>query len=395
MTVTIKIDQDRVERLNRFVDELTSVVGNQKRKVVDAYREDLENVTPHELLALRLFSDSEFLSANAVLEDAGKWTNVFHKGLSKYPKPSITPDAIQSEEAEAIKIRKFLDAMKPLFSAVSFEDVGAEFIIKLNEMESAERRMTRYEYVMFPMLGDRLPSDKPLNVLWALHDRIRRTRKELLDHLINRPNEQMTIRELIGMYYLDWIGLLDKHERILLPVAVDLLNPGDWDAMEASLNEIGYAFEAKPKPTAITTDRSTGGNRYETPNGSLSFEDLDLLFQSMPIDITYVDEHDKVRYFNETGRRFFPRTAEVIGRSVERCHPEHSIRYVKEIIAKFRSGEASKATFWIRFKGRLLLITYLAVRDKSGTYRGVLESTQDITDIQSLEGERRLADWDR
>lgn len=43
-------------------------------------------------------------------------------------------------------------------------------------------------------------------------------------------------------------------------------------------------------------------------------------------------------------------------------------------------------------KGMFLLIQYFAVRNKKGQYIGTLEVSQEISNIQKLEGEKRLLD---
>jgi DUF438 domain-containing protein len=113
----------------------------------------------------------------------------------------------------------------------------------------------------------------------------------------------------------------------------------------------------------------------------------------LPIDITFVDEHNRVTYYNETTNRLFPRTPAVIGRSVELCHPEKSVHVVKKIIESFRLGLADQAEFWIEYKNRFIYIVYYALRDEQNNYKGVLEVTQDATLIRSLQGQKRLLDW--
>ncbi|MCK7484706.1 MAG: PAS domain-containing protein [Bacillus subtilis] len=132
--------------------------------------------------------------------------------------------------------------------------------------------------------------------------------------------------------------------------------------METSAKMFGFAFlevdyPASTQPIAIETAI------VPTYRG-LAFDDLDLIFQSLPIDITYVDEFNLVRYYNDTSSRFFPRTPEVIGRRVEHCHPAHSLAIVLEIIERFKTRRATQASFWIRVKGRLLFINYYAVIDR-------------------------------
>jgi len=126
---------------------------------------------------------------------------------------------------------------------------------------------------------------------------------------------------------------------------------------------------------------------FET--GNLSKEELETILNSLPVDITFVDKEDTVRYFSQSKERIFPRTKAVIGRKVQQCHPEKSIHIVNQILDDFRNGRRDVAEFWIQLKGRLIYIRYFAIR-KNGEYLGCLEVTQDITDIKKIEGEKRL-----
>jgi len=124
--------------------------------------------------------------------------------------------------------------------------------------------------------------------------------------------------------------------------------------------------------------------------GSFSKEELETLLNTLPVDITFVDKEDTVRYFSKTKERIFPRTKAVIGRKVQQCHPPKSIHVVNKILDDFRNGQKDVAEFWIHVNERLIYIRYFVVRDKNGEYLGCLEVTQDITDIKKIEGEKRL-----
>jgi hypothetical protein len=115
----------------------------------------------------------------------------------------------------------------------------------------------------------------------------------------------------------------------------------------------------------------------------------------LPVDISFVDENDTVRYYSATAERIFPRSPGVIGRKVQNCHPSKSVDVVERILAAFRSGERDEAAFWIESQGRFIHIRYFAMRDKRGAYRGALEVTQDATALRALRGERRLLDGDK
>ena len=124
----------------------------------------------------------------------------------------------------------------------------------------------------------------------------------------------------------------------------------------------------------------------------LSHELMEALLDALPVDITFVDEEDRVRYFNKEGKRIFARSRKIIGIKVQKCHPQKSIHVVNQILEDFRNKKRDSANFWIDLKGQKIYIRYFAVRDKEGKYLGCLEVTQGITDIQKITGEKRLLD---
>ena len=128
--------------------------------------------------------------------------------------------------------------------------------------------------------------------------------------------------------------------------------------------------------------------------GSLNAEQVLLAFNHLQVDITIVDENDKVLFFNKAKDRFFPRSPAIVGRLVQNCHPPESVHIVEKIVEAFKIGKKDKADFWIQMKGKFILIQYFALRDENGNYKGVIEVSQDITEIRNLQGEKRLLNWE-
>jgi PAS domain S-box-containing protein len=126
---------------------------------------------------------------------------------------------------------------------------------------------------------------------------------------------------------------------------------------------------------------------------NLKPEVIEAMLDSMPIEISFVDENDEVKYFNKNGDRIFPRPRSIVGKKVQQCHPQKSLHKVLQILEAFKNGKKDVAEFWINLKGRQIYIRYFPVRDKDGKYLGTLEASQDITDIKKIEGEKRLLDW--
>ena len=124
----------------------------------------------------------------------------------------------------------------------------------------------------------------------------------------------------------------------------------------------------------------------------LSIETLEAIFDTLPVEMSFVDSADTVRYYSKGDRRIFKRTPAVIGRKVQDCHPQKSLYKVEQVVSELKSGKRDVAEFWIDLHGRKIYIRYFPVRNKQGKYLGILEVTQDITDLQKITGEKRLLD---
>jgi DUF438 domain-containing protein len=184
-------------------------------------------------------------------------------------------------------------------------------------------------------------------------------------------------------------------------MSLQVLQPGDWDEVRRGEEEIGFALGVRPggewKPGAGTAAATAEGGipeRLPLDTGLVGLEMINLMLRHLPLDLSLVDEDDRVVYYSDSPERIFPRSPGVIGRKVQLCHPQKSVHMVEAILAAFRAGERDVAEFWIQVRGRFIHIRYFAVRDAEKKYRGCLEVSQDVTQIRALEGERRLLSWD-
>jgi len=272
-----------------------------------------------------------------------------------------------------------------------------ETLAKIVErLSSIDLHYLRKENQLFPVLEVHGITG-PSQVMWALHDDIRIALKSakagIKDSLV--PDVVSTLRYLSKSIR----DMVYKEEHILFPMATDLLTEAEWQRVRRGEEEIGYAW-VKPEQgwageagAAPGRDSALEGTiRLDT--GEMTVEQVNRMLKHMPVDVSFVDENDEVRYYSATKDRIFPRSPGVIGRKVQNCHPPKSFAMVQKILDEFRAGRRNKADFWIQMKGRFLLIQYFAMRDEKGTYRGTLEVSQDVTDIRKLEGQKRLLDWE-
>jgi DUF438 domain-containing protein len=246
--------------------------------------------------------------------------------------------------------------------------------------------------------------------MWSFHDDIRKNLKMLIRELQETKADLVQINSLIGDLFFDMNAIKFREEKILFTPILETLSDDILEDMYQQSFELGFAFiETPPKRNRSKTKNTRPKNMslsevlnsedlqasmLDMGTGQLKLEQILLMLNALPVDITFVDENDEVRFFSNPKDRFFPRSKAIIGRLVENCHPPESVHIVKKILSAFRSGEKSNAKFWIQIKGKFILIQYFALRDDNNIYKGVIEVSQELNDIRNLKGERRLLDWD-
>jgi hypothetical protein len=278
-----------------------------------------------------------------------------------------------------------------------------QYINIFNQLQTIEKRFARKENQLFPFL-EKKGWVGPSQGMWSFHDNLRDQLRLIQNYIKANNLDKITTNTpflVDGIY-----RLMQVEETVLFPNALDLLSESDWIEMRKGEEEIGWMLSEPPvafpkvayvHPSEDFTIREMPFSLENTSHydeGYMTVEQVNLLFKTMPLDLTYVDENDKVIFYNRGEERVFPRSAGIIGREVKFCHPPKSVGTVLKILDEFRKGTKNESSFWINYKERLIYIRYFAVRDADKKYKGVIEMSQDITDIKKIEGEKRLLDWD-
>ena len=283
----------------------------------------------------------------------------------------------------------------------------------LQKLAEFDRHYERKENLLFPFL-EKYEFSGPSAVMWGIHDDIRKAwkgmRKRLQDGYADPAAAVAAVAEQFVPMENAMREMFYKEERILFPNALERLNDSDWRAIHAQEPDFGFAFVARgtqwppdEQPLDIPSthetiaeeeqnERTLEMNEFPLTTGDLTLSQINLMLTHLPVDITFVDENDTVRYFSETPTRIFKRTPAIIGRKVQNCHPPASVHKVVEIVEDFRSGKRDSAEFWIQMNNMFIHIQYFAMRDAAGNYRGTLEVSQEISALRKLEGEKRLLD---
>ena len=320
------------------------------------------------------------------------------------------PVRVLREENFALE-RLLADTLMPKAAALTPETLAEarfELLEAVNLLLDIDKHYSRKENIFFPYM-EKYGITAPPKVMWGVDDEIRGLIKGLKAQLVAG---QATVPELQAAAEAMNTKILDmifKEESILIPMLLETLTEDEWVEIAEDSDEIGYCIvspEAKWKPSrmipfgapgaqpsgAAAATPSDGLIRLET--GILSVDELTRLLNTLPIDMTFIDKDDTVKYFSQSAERIFPRTKSVIGRSVQNCHPPSSVHVVETILEAFKAGRKDHEHFWIQMGEAMIYIRYFAVRGDGGEYLGTLEVTQNIAPLKAIEGQKRLLSED-
>ena len=331
---------------------------------------------------------------------------LFKETLDKENTPeTLHGHPIRNFTLENKAVQSRLDALTLLTGQLSKQtSVEKLKIVKqlIQTISIFENHYARKENILFPYL-EKKGFIGPSTVMWGIHDEIRADWKYLLSALNDLSNiDQAALQNLLTQVESLTQKMKDmiyKEEKILFPAAIERLTPAEWQEIAKQDAEIGYAF-IQPEVAAVTNTSTTQPvqtNRIiegtlPLDTGALTPLQINMMIKALPVDITFVDENDEVRFFSLTKDRIFQRSPAIIGRKVQNCHPPQSVDRVQQILDDFKAGTRNEAEFWIQMGEKFVVISYYALRDENNTYRGTLEVSLDAAHYRSLQGEHRLLD---
>ncbi len=416
----------RLEELKGLILSLHS--GMELEEAKKKFEKQFGDISAGEIAQMEQQLIAEGLPAEDIQKLCDVHVGVFRESLDRQVPPDEKPGhPAQTLREENVELKRKTAALRKLLGEkkVNLKEVAT----LLDNLAEVEKHYLRKEHELFPRL-ERKGFTGPSQVMWAIHDEIRAELKRAreaastgdTDFLRRELSE--TLRKMDEMVY--------KEEAILLPTSLELLEHEDWAAIHRQEAEIGFAWVKRgdewnprikinlpPSPDrreiAAKAVEAHGGSLPRQPEtngtekiakeakekapmidlevGSLTPEQINLILLHLPVELSFVDEHDEVRYYTGLAHKIFPRTEGAIGRKVQNCHPPKSLHLVNRILDEMKAGTRDTAEFWMEdFKGRFVHIRYDAVRDRDGNYRGCLEAVQDIGHLRELSGSHRLLD---
>ncbi len=395
-------------------------MGDTPIELINQFEQECESVSHDELAVVFEQLDTQgisFRDNNSVIDFYNEVVQEKIAAANLRQFPMGHPARVYLEENMLLRSwMKSAQRFKPAQQMNDFSNIFADIC-------TVELHYQRKENQLFPCL-EKHGWDSPSKNMWAFHDENRSLLKELRQAI--EQGDAALVEQRMPFLFSQLERMMQVEEQRLIPGAMDLLDDEDWLDMQEGDREIGWMLDKEPPPFPPVgeddaeleahqqeNEQPASHEQYVHPSkvkrkkklpfdttgmfhfdeGYMTPEQVNLIFKVLPLDITYVDENGKVLFYNRGEERLFPRSAGIIGREVHHCHPPKSVDTVLRIVEEFRKGTRDVADFRIHIKGRFVVIRYFAVRDDDKNYRGVVEMSQDITDIQTLEGEQRLLDW--
>ena len=396
----------RQQVLKELIMELHN--GKSVEEVKERFGQLIEGVSATEISAMETALISEGMPVTEVQRLCDVHAAVFKGSIEEIHRPEKEEDnpghPVFTFRAENRAIERLLrKQIRPLLEEFLQENNSEghnKLIEGMTKLWELDKHYLRKENLLFPYM-EKYGITAPPKVMWGVDDEIRADIKE-----VNRLlNENQSDKQKLGEQLEAVLGRVEemifKEENILFPMVLETLSEDEWLKIAKESAELGYClYEPKQewKPVKVNVEEKVqqqgeapaGDGYINFDTGLMSQEEIEAVFNTLPVDITFVDKDGAVKFFTQGKERIFPRTKAVIGRQVSNCHPPASVHIVEEIVEDLKSGKKDHEDFWIRMRDKYVHIRYFAVRDKNGDFLGVLEFTQDIAPIKALEGEKRL-----
>lgn len=429
------------------VEKMTAIKKNYIEGLVD-----FETAEAEILQTFNTITPEEFAYSEQKMKEMGYTDMEMHEKMNSLIE--LFRNKIVQKEEELPKghpIKTYIeenDAIKKLIKEIEIKTkkysidkkfIKNEWLEIYDKLYQFNTHLSRKQHQLFSML-EKKGFDRPSRIMWTFDNAVRDNINSAIRMLNEENVDEKAFFEQQSIAIELTLDIMDKEEQILYPTSLKLISEEEFRKMRKGDDEIGYCLIERPtefyfvdkeeetiKEKIIENKvENVSGNNFMTDlagllqkygmtgnkeesksnenletkifdvkQGKLTLEQINLIFQHMPVDLSYVDENDLVKFYSDTKHRVFPRSAGVIGRNVKNCHPAESVDSVMEIIDNFRNGKQDEIDFWIQTpKGDFIYIYYVAVRDEKGKFRGVLEMMQNATKIRSLTGQRKIVTWE-
>ncbi len=388
--------EQRAEELANYMQGLLQ--GENGLQLIEKHALKTSKFIPHDIVsAFDILMDKQ-VSIEDLKFASNKLFNILYQTILEYPALTPAKDSIldiytQDNAVALANLKDMREHIKAINKQAEFVHIQA-LTQQLVAFEKFFLHYTVIENVVFPVLETKWKHHQCVKLMWSFHDDIRRNVRKLIEMLEVLDIDLKEFNSTCGLVFFNVNTIILREEKIIFPMLLETLTNEEFADMHEQTIGIGLPFAALKQPELSNKEMIfSNEDKIYLPTGVLTAEQFNLIFNHLPVDITYVDENDTVRFYSNPPHRIFTRTPAIIGRKVQFCHPPESVHVVEQIVESFRMGEKDMASFWFHMGLKFILINYYAVRNANKEYKGTLEVSQEISEIQSINGDRKLLDW--
>lgn len=335
------------------------------------------------------------------VEDAQNLSRLYTHLLNQDDLDAMHPVNLFKQEntlfQEALKeIRQLLTSLEQVETPETLEALQQKFY----QLGEFHKHYHRKEKLLFPIL-ERFGHVQPGRMMWEKDDRIRAFYMGLKSRIDQFSNDQM---DLIKRRFIQFQEMFEQmiyeEEAILFPVALELFNEENWQAVAVESEAFGYAMIDVEEVWGLSNEQEKSVHPTHDAEENLRFgggylttKEANMILNNLPLEITFVDKHNLFKYFNDMSKAsemMLVRTPLSIGRNVANCHPPKSLRKVMTLMRELISGKRESESMWFKKNGQYIHITYKALYDEDGEYVGILEYVQNIQPFLELPEEVKM-----
>lgn len=383
--------ENRTELLKKYLKRLGE--GESLESVRSDFVEKFSEVDASEIMK----AEQELLSEGTPLTEVQKLCDIhaalFH-GATIEEKIANAEKAVSGsvdysdKHTKALRLEKIIG--HPLYTFTKENEALTELLNKYNETKDinvlAVIRDVSIHYakkgdLIYPQLNVRHGISGPSDVMWTVDDEIRDEFASLMkeDNHNEKWNQRLeaVLKRIEDMIY--------KEQNILFPNCAVNFTEDEWIGIYHDSKDYAVCFgveneiwdKAENKSTKAANKNEYSKEEIVMPGGHMTIEQLTALLNTIPLEISFIDDNNINRFFNE-GPKVFKRPGMAIDREVFSCHPPKIEPMVRAIIEDFRNNKRDSVQVWTEKGGRSMLVTYMAVRDKEENYIGTVELVQDM-----------------
>lgn len=380
--------EERQEILKNLMLRLHA--GEDKEVIQEEFNEVFDEISPYEIQLMERNLMSEGITFAEIMSLCNVHANLMgskvntQTSVADFEQPGHPVHVMKMEN---LAIRGALDRVERLL--VNYLETKDSTIEKglrrqISLLDQFENHYQRKEYAMFPIM-EKKGITAPPKVMWGVHDQIRDLYRDFKNAL--NDGKESTLEEF-QIARDEMLEMIQKEENILIPMVEQVFHVDDWETIASQSPEYGYCIVKPEKEWAVkksfspvkeeTQIESEGDIPLST--GSLSLKELNLILNLLPMELSFVDAQNIVKYYNEGNgeEKIFKRTPSAIGRDVILCHPPRVHETVQTIFEQLKSKQKEKEEMWFKTEDKMVHVTYHAVWDEEENYMGCLEYVQDI-----------------